>query len=767
MPRDMMEHQWRENCSFVASPLDRRSRGNTLDDRALGRSGRFALDCGYAQETRILFRVNGWRATLRRWLGPDEDPAGLPRVLADLDHDVLAGSDTAQALGHACDGLRKVLRLETAWIGRVDRSGRVRALAQAGKPPGLALAESAAAAAVVQETVMPSGLALAAVPLQARQTVIGVLTVGCPGRLAPAVRRAIETLAGRLAVAILQAEDQHLLRLLGAAIETAANAIFITDGDGRIQWVNDAFLRLSGYDRDTVLGSTPRLLRSGAQPPSVYETLWRAILAGQVWRGEMVERRKDGSLYTVDQTITPMPAPGGGVAHFVVVQEDITERKRAEERIRYLSNYDPLTALPNRLLFHERLRQAIATAQQLGQRLAVLFVDLDKFTRVNDVLGHDLGNQVLVKVVERLAGTARSAHTIARVGGDEFGLIQSVDDDPAEVSDLAQRLMAALTAPMVVDGHEVQVGASIGIALYPGDGGNAENLVKNADLAMYRAIHDAPNGYRFFSSDIGEQVQARRDLERDLRRALRLNQLELHYQPQLDAASGRITALEALLRWHHPELGLVSPATFIPIAEQSGQILPIGDWVVREACRQIRAWTDAGLPVVPVAVNLSPEQLREAGVAEKIAAIVAAAGIPPALLELELTETTVMQDGDAAADMLRRIHGGGIRLAVDDFGTGYASLDYLRRFPVFKLKIDQSFVRNVASDPHDAEIARHVIVLGHSLGIKVVAEGVETEAQLAHLRREGVDAIQGFLFARPLPAAEMAGLLRDAPFERT
>ncbi len=683
----------------------------------------------------------------------------LVQLLADVDHQILVGADTAAALRTACDGMGRALRLDVSWLGRIDRDGKVRPLDGAAMPPGLVLAESAATTGCEQ-----TDQRLAALPLRSDGAVIGVLTVGGSGGWDDTLRQAVEPMAGRLAVALSRGDELRLLHLLRGAIESAANAIFITDPNGRIEWVNDAFLRLSGYERESVLGATPRLLRSGAQPASLYDTLWRTIQAGEVWRGEMVERRKDGSLYTVDQTITPMRGGDGRVGHFVVVQEDITARKHAEDRIRYLSDYDPLTALPNRLLFLRRLCQAIDAAREEGGRLALLFIDLERFTRVNDALGHELGDQVLAKLAGRLVGVAPSAHTVARVGGDEFALLQA--GDPAEVEALARAVVAVLTAPMVFDGHEVQIGLSIGIALYPDDGEDAEVLVQHADLAMYRAIHQAPNGFRFYSSDLGEQVQARRDLERDLRRALRLNQLELYYQPQLDARSGRITALEALLRWHHPQLGLVPPATFIPIAEQSGQILPIGDWVVREACRQIRQWVDSGVPIVPVAVNLSPEQLREEDIAERIAAIVRETGISPSLLELELTETTVMQDGDAAADMLRRIHSGGIRLAVDDFGTGYASLDYLRRFPVFKLKIDQSFVRYVTTRAHDAEIARHVIVLGHSLGIKVIAEGVETEDQLAHLRREGVDAIQGFLFARPMPALQIASLLRDAPFER-
>jgi diguanylate cyclase (GGDEF)-like protein/PAS domain S-box-containing protein len=714
-------------------------------------SGLLAMVAGVAGlGAAMAFATRGRRRTAAK--------TDLARVLGELEHRILSEDDLTVALRQACEGIRASLGLESVRLARPDGGGLVDILDPANDPPGLALAESALAA----RECRGQGQALA-VPLLAGATVNGVLTLRGKAASTGWLRDIVEPLAGRLALAISLADEQHRLRLLGAAIEVAANAIFITDSRGRIEWVNEAFLRLSGHEREAVLGTTPRLLRSGAQPPSLYENLWRTIQGGQVWRGEMVECRKDGSLYTVDQTITPMCGADGQVVHFVVVQEDITARKTAEEQIRYLSDYDPLTALPNRIVFLRRLGEAIDSAE--GERLAVLFVDLDRFTRVNDALGHDLGDRVLVTIANRIQASAPDASMIARVGGDEFAVLQA--GDSRAIEELARELVAALVAPMAIEGHEVRVGVSIGIALYPDNGQDADILVRHADLAMYHAIREAPNGFRFFSSHLGEQVQARRDLDRDLRRALRLNQLELHYQPQLEAATGRITALEALLRWHHPQLGLVPPSTFIPIAEQSGEILAIGDWVVREACRQLRQWRDDGVPVVPVAVNLSPDQLRDDTVAERIAATVAEAGISPDLLELELTETTVMRDGDAAADLLRRIHGGGIRLAVDDFGTGYASLDYLRRFPVFKLKIDQSFVRHVVTSAHDAEIARHVIVLGHSLGIKVVAEGVETEEQLEHLRREGVDAIQGFLFARAMPAPQVASLLRDAPFERT
>ncbi len=370
---------------------------------------------------------------------------------------------------------------------------------------------------------------------------------------------------------------------------------------------------------------------------------------------------------------------------------------------------------------------------------------------------------MLTVLVGRIMAAAPAAGTVARVGGDEFALVVPGATNGA-AGELAASVVAAVIAAAEIDGHEIHVGASVGIALYPQDGEDADTLMKNADIAMYRAIHEAPNGYRFFSSVLSDEVKARLALERDLRLALGQRQFFLHYQPQLDVATGRIVALEALLRWQHPEHGVISPARFIPIAEQTGQILPIGEWVVRATCAQIRRGQAAGVPVVPVAVNLSAPQLRQPALAERVGEILREEGIEPGLLELELTESMVMADGEATVGMLHLLDSGGIRIAIDDFGTGYSSLAYLKRFPVQKLKIDRSFVRDLEHDTEDAHIARAIISLGHSLGLKVVSEGVETEAQLEYLRDAGCDAVQGFLFSKPVAPDEAARLLCEEPF---
>jgi len=604
-----------------------------------------------------------------------------------------------------------------------------------------------------------------AIPLRAGQQQLGALSVYASRRLESCEIARLEDIAARVGIAMQVMSDQRRLRLQGAAIGAAANAILITDQQGRIEWVNDAFTRLSGYGLGEAVGHTPRLLRSGSQTEAFYHDLWSTIALGRVWRGELVERRKDGSLYTVEQTVTPMRDRNGRISHYVVVHEDVTDRKRAEERIRYLSSYDSLTGLPNRILFRERLRQAVARAEVLGQPLGVLFLDLDHFSGVNDTMGHDLGDRLLAEIVERLQAATRPSDSLARVGGDEFAVILTERAGSDSAATLARRLLEAVARPYSIDGHEVHLGSSIGISIYPDDGGDADQLIKNADMAMYRAIREAPNGYRFFSNSMNDEMRARVALERDLRRALGRDEFELHYQPQLDVLSGRIIGLEALVRWNHPEMGLIMPANFIPLAEETGLIIPLGEIVLRLACSQIRLWIDAGLDMVPVAVNLAAAQLLRDGLAEDIAMIVGESGIPPRWLELELTESGVMEDAVVAERALRALDDFGTKIAIDDFGTGYSSLSYLKRFPVRKLKIDQSFVRSLGdSGGNDAAIARAIITLGHSLGMTVVSEGVETEAQLSYLRGQGCDVVQGFLFSRPVPANAIPALLGGAPY---
>jgi diguanylate cyclase (GGDEF)-like protein len=419
-----------------------------------------------------------------------------------------------------------------------------------------------------------------------------------------------------------------------------------------------------------------------------------------------------------------------------------------------------MTGLPNRGLFRERLIQALARADKVEQPLAVLFLDLDRFSRINDTMGHDLGDRLLTRIVERLVAVTRSADTLARVGGDEFAVILDKQASAATSVILARRLLNAIARPYDIDGHEMHLGASVGISFYPDDARDADQLIRNADRAMYHAIHEAPNGYRFFSSAMNVEMQARNTLERDLRLAIGRDEFVVHYQPQLELSTGVVIGLEALVRWEHPSRGLVLPGEFISLAEETGLIVPLGALVLRRVCEQIRTWSDDGLDLVPVAVNLSAVQLHRDSLVDDIQAVVEECGIEPRWLELELTESSVMTDAKAAERTLQALDAFGIKLAIDDFGTGYSSLSYLKRFPVTKLKIDQSFVSSLADETsNDAAIARAIITLGHSLGMHVVSEGVETEGQLAYLRRQGCDSIQGFLFSRPVPAQEVPSIL--------
>ncbi|MDR3439309.1 EAL domain-containing protein [Telmatospirillum sp.] len=716
--------------------------------------------------------------------------AGIDALVHEVNQRVLQGLEMEGVAPVLCRRLQGLFGLLQVWVGGKAPDGSISVLGTAcplgadghfdgpsprwdGEAQGLAaralvLGTTQRLASVVPgvlERFVPLAredvVAGVSVPLRVGQEVLAVVTAYATAEVTDVQVAQLEDLADRLSVPLQMMVDQQRLRLQGAAMAAAANAIFITGSNGQIEWVNDAFVRLSGYAPEDAIGQSPRLLHSGAQTAPVYRDLWRTILTGDVWRGELIERRKDGSLYTVVQTVTPMHDRLGQVSHFVVVQEDITDRKQAEERIRFLSNFDPMTSLPNRGLFRERLGQALARADVLHHPVAVLFLDLDRFSRINDTMGHDLGDRLLTQIVERLGIVTRSADMLARIGGDEFAVILDEKAGADVAVMLARRMLNVVTKPYDLDGQQVHVGASIGISLYPDDAADADQLIKNADMAMYRAIHEVPNGYRFFSNAMNEEMQERNTLERDLRRALARDEFILHYQPQRDVLTGAVIGLEALVRWNHPERGLVFPESFIFLAEETGLIVPLGEIVLRIACQQIRAWHDAGLKVVPVAVNLSAVQLHRPEFVAEISQIVVECGINPEWLELELTESGLMADAEAAEQMLRALDDFGIKLAIDDFGTGYSSLNYLKRFPVSKLKIDRSFVHSLSDESSDdAAIARAIITLGHSLGMRVVSEGVETEEQLSYLRRQGCDAVQGYLFSRPVPAAEVPPMLR-------
>ncbi len=555
---------------------------------------------------------------------------------------------------------------------------------------------------------------------------------------------------------------EERLYLQAATLEVAANAIVITDSRGTIESVNNAFTTLTGYSKEEVLGKNPRLLKSGKQPEGFYGNLWSTITSGKVWQGEIVNKRKDGTTYTEEMTITPVSQGVGktNYTRFVAIKQDITQRKAAETQVELLAYYDALTGLPNRTLLQDRLAKALAVARRRKERLALLFLDLDGFKNINDSFGHSVGDLVLQEVSERLKKWGREQDTVARVGGDEFIIVLSGVKDISDAAVATERLMDAMTAVFNVQGHFLNIGCSIGISIFPEDGADSETLIKNADAAMYSAKTNGRNDFKFFMAEMNAQVVERVALESGLRLALHKKQLFLVYQPQVDIATGRIIGLEALLRWQHPDLGLVPPDKFIRIAENSGLILPIGEWVLRTACSQARKWQDEGLPAVTMAVNVSAVQFRQEGFCELIKRVLHETGLASRCLELELTESVLLDNAEVILSVVRKLKAMGLKLAIDDFGTGYSSLSYLTQFPVSKLKIDRSFVQDVAVNPDDAAITTAIISMAKSLHLKVIAEGVDNEAQLSFLRMLQCDEIQGYYFSRPLTPADAADRMR-------
>jgi diguanylate cyclase (GGDEF)-like protein len=443
------------------------------------------------------------------------------------------------------------------------------------------------------------------------------------------------------------------------------------------------------------------------------------------------------------------------------LEREISERKRAEDDLLHLAHHDPLTELPNRLLFIDRLEQSISKARRMGEQIAVLFIDLDRFKKINDSLGHTVGDELLRRVAQRFQSSIRNEDTVSRLGGDEFTVIMESLHKPQHATVTAQKLIEAMEEPFVIQGHEFFITTSIGISLYPQDGAIAEELLRNADSAMYRAKDEGRNTFQFYTSDMTEQAFERILMETNLLRAIEKKELVVYYQPQISLKTREIIGLEALIRWNHPELGLVSPARFIPLAEDNGLILPIGEYVLSTACRQLAEWERLGIRPGRVSVNLSGKQLQKKGLLDMISKALEDCSCQPEWLELEVTEGFVMEDPEHSIPVLQSIRDLGIELAIDDFGTGYSSLAYLKRLPITKLKIDQSFVRDIPDDPEDEAIARAILALGYSLNLKVIAEGVENAAQEAFLLNEGCVEAQGFFYAAPLPVEEIDQLLNS------
>jgi len=556
----------------------------------------------------------------------------------------------------------------------------------------------------------------------------------------------------------LKAEEQ--LRLSAKVFEQSAEGVIITDPELNILMVNRAFTTITGYSSEEAVGNNPRMLASGHHDENFYRFIWESIRAAGYWHGEMWNRRKNGEIYPELVSISQVLDANGTLSHYVGIFSDISEHKESQAHIQRLAHYDSLTGLPNRSLLADRVAQAISRVERNSESLALVFLDLDRFKNVNDSLGHRIGDELLIQVAARLLVTLREEDTVSRLGGDEFILV--LPDTSADgAAHVAEKVLIALAQPYMIEQHELTITPSLGIAMFPSDGATYEALSMCADVAMYRAKQSGRNTFRFFTREMQERSDRTLQLENALRRVLDLGQLRLHYQPQISLEDDRVIGVEALLRWPHPELGMVAPGDFIPIAEDSGLILPIGEWVLRNAVRQMKAWMDAGLSPMVMAVNLSAVQFRQARLPELVSQILEEFGLPPHCLELELTEGVAMDNPLSAIAVMNDLHERGIRMSIDDFGTGYSSLSYLKRFKVYRLKIDQSFVRDISSDPEDAAIVEAIIGLSGSLGLRTIAEGVETAEQLAFLRSKGCHEVQGYFFSRPMPADQFEVFARE------
>jgi diguanylate cyclase (GGDEF)-like protein/PAS domain S-box-containing protein len=550
-------------------------------------------------------------------------------------------------------------------------------------------------------------------------------------------------------------EGLHLARF---CIDHAAIGIFRIEWNARIVEVNDQACRSLGYSREELCTRTVFDIAPDLTQEWWFEH-WKGIIgAKKSETTEMHHRRKDGSIFPVEVTTNYLEYADRSFAFSFV--KDITERKRHEEQLKHLATHDELTGLANRALLLDRLEQSLHYAHRSRRIVAVLLLDLDQFKVINDSLGHAFGDKLLGAVAQRLRKVVREADTVARLGGDEFVVLLAEVAEVEDVGLLAAKILRLLAEPHRLDDREITLTASLGISLYPKDSDDGATLIRNADLAMYRAKRNDRSTFAFYSPEMNQRILEALELESALRQALDLAEFCLHYQPKVDLASGRVIGCEALVRWHHPLRGMISPADFIPLAEETGLIVPLGTWVLKEACRQARAWQDEGLPALSVAVNLSARQFRKGDLPQLVEEILGDANLDPRLLELELTESMVMDDPAGAERTMHTLKQLGVALSLDDFGTGYSSLNYLRRFPVDSLKIDRSFIRDVATDPSGASVVTSVIDIAHNLGLTAVAEGVETREQLAYLIGCGCDMFQGFLFSKPLPVEEFRDLLR-------
>lgn len=554
--------------------------------------------------------------------------------------------------------------------------------------------------------------------------------------------------------------EQQLI-IYRKAVEHALEGIGITDPDGTILAVNQAFTEITGYSADEVVGRNTSLLQSGRHDQAFYSQLWKSLLATGRWTGEIWNQRKNGEIYPELLSISAIDDENGEVTHYVAVFHDVTAVKRQEEQIAHQAYHDGLTGLPNRSLANDRIEVSLAHVKRGGTRLAVLFLDLDNFKNVNDSLGHEWGDKLLLQVANRLVSQVREEDTVARLGGDEFLILVAAVSDDEVVVDLTKRLLHSFASPFNVDGNDLFVTASIGVAFYPEDGATAGVLTKHADIAMYQAKANGKNRYCLFTADLSERIAYLRQLENNLRQAIVNREFIVHFQPKIDPFTGQITGAEALARWRKADGTLVNPADFIPLAEETGLIVSLGEQALELACQMMHTLNHLGLGNLTISVNLSPLQFVQTNLVERILTILGKHGVASSQLELEITETAMMTNLVKTVETLNQLVAAGISIAVDDFGTGYSSLSYLKRFPIQTLKIDRSFIRDLTSDPNDAQLVETIILMAHNLGITVVAEGVESQEQLEWLKQCGCEQIQGYLFSKPLPAETFLAFVEE------
>ena len=571
----------------------------------------------------------------------------------------------------------------------------------------------------------------------------------------------IQDISERMAVDDMMREA---VRRYESLFENATEGIFQTTPDGHYLSANPALAHIYGHTTPDELITHLHDIEHQlyVQPERRTEFVRLMQVQGTVRNFESRVYRRDGSIIWISENARAVKDSQGAVQFYEGTVVDITERREHEAALEYQAHHDSLTGLPNRTLLRDRIDQAIAHAWRHGYQVAVVFVDLDHFKLINDSLGHHVGDRLLLEVAARLKACVRGNDTVARQGGDEFVLVLTEQHDEDEMLNVVSRLLDAVSQPWSNNGQEYGLSCSIGISCYPRDGEDPDALLRSADAAMYQAKASGRNTYHCYTPELNQAISERLELETSLRHALDREEFRVYYQPRIDVASGRVVGAEALIRWDCPGKGIVPPDSFISIAEETGLIIPIGQWILHEACRQNSAWRRAGLPPIAVSVNLSPIQFRHTGLVDAVAEALAEAGLDPKSLELEVTESFVMHDAERINVAMQSLKSLGVDIAVDDFGTGYSSLSYLKRFPVDRLKIDKSFVRDIDSDPDDAAIVRAIITLGHALNLRVVAEGVETAAHLDYLKLHGCDEVQGYYFSRPVPAMEMEALLDDS-----